>query len=45
MKKRIISEADIAWATLSLGSLPAWAQSGNDQPAGDEEAELPFSPG
>jgi hypothetical protein len=36
MKKRSISGAAIAWATLSLGSLPAWAQSGNDQAAGDE---------
>jgi hypothetical protein len=36
MKKRIISGAAIACAMLSLGSLPAWAQSGNHQPAGDE---------
>jgi len=37
MKKRSISGAAIACAMLSLGSLPAWAQSDNDQPAGENE--------
>jgi Putative beta-barrel porin-2, OmpL-like. bbp2 len=36
MKKRIISGATMACAMLSAGSLPAWAQSGNDQPAAEQ---------